>query len=87
MKNGAIESGFSKERIRVILDEGEAIEAAIASARPGDLVVIHPDDISNAIVLLLKHKEEQVSLSLDGEEPPVGQGTPNARKESDLGGS
>ena len=87
MKNGAIESGFSKERIRVILDEEEAIEAAIASARPGDLVVIHPDDISNAIVLLLKHKEEQVSLSLDGEKPPVGQGTPNARKESGLGGS
>jgi hypothetical protein len=51
----------------VILDEKKAIEAAIASARPGDLVVIQPDDIPGTIQLLLKYKEERVSLT-PGEE-------------------
>jgi cyanophycin synthetase len=35
MKRGALEAGFPEDKIRVILDEKKAIEAAIASARPG----------------------------------------------------
>ena len=48
----------------MILDEQEAIEAAFAEARLGDLVVIQPDDIAGTIRLLLEHKEKKESLDL-----------------------
>ena len=64
MKTAALGAGFPKKKLRVIPNEQEAIEAAFAAARPGDLVVIQPDDIGGTIRLLLKHKEETESLDL-----------------------
>jgi cyanophycin synthetase len=64
MKAAALGVGFPEKRLRVILNEEEAIEAAFAVARPGDLVVIQPDDILETIRLLLEHKEEKESFDL-----------------------
>ena len=64
MKAGALRAGFPEENLRVILSETEAMKAAFAAARPGDLVVIQPDDIPETIRLLVEHKEEKESLSL-----------------------
>ena len=63
-QNGAIAAGFPEDRIEMILDEQAAVAAAIAMARPGDLVVIHPDDIQGSIQTLLDHKESRVNLDL-----------------------
>ena len=64
MKSGALRAGFPPERLRMIFDEREAIEAAFAEARLGDFVVIQPDDIAGTIRLLLEHKERKESLDL-----------------------
>jgi cyanophycin synthetase len=42
---GALEAGFPEENIQRILDEHEAAPACLASARPGDLVVLTPTDV------------------------------------------
>jgi len=62
MKSGALDAGFPAENLTVVFNEVEAINMAISAARPGDLVVIQPDDITGVIELLLKHKENLVSL-------------------------
>jgi cyanophycin synthetase len=64
MKSGALGAGFPEKKLRVILDEQEAIEAAFTGARPGDLVVIQPDDIAGTIRQLLEHKEKKESIDL-----------------------
>jgi len=64
MKAAALEAGMPEKKLRVVHDEREAIQAAFAMARPGDLVVIQPDDIQGTIALLLEHKEEKESLDL-----------------------
>ena len=64
MKAAVLGTRFPEEKLRIIMNEWEAIEAAFAMARPGDLVVIQPDDIEGTIRLLLKHKEETESLDL-----------------------
>lgn len=64
MRTAALGAGLPEERLRVILKESEAIEAAFALAVPGDLVVIQPDDIHETIRMLLEHKEERECLDL-----------------------
>ncbi|MFC1529799.1 cyanophycin synthetase [Gemmatimonadota bacterium] len=64
MRTAALEAGIHEERVRVILNEQEALEAAFALAVPGDIVVIQPDDIHETIRMLLEHKEEKESLVL-----------------------
>jgi cyanophycin synthetase len=64
MRTAALGAGLPEERLRVILDEQEAIKAAFGLAVPGDLVVIQPDDIHGTIRMLLEHKEEKESLDL-----------------------
>ncbi|MFC1791105.1 cyanophycin synthetase, partial [Gemmatimonadota bacterium] len=64
MRNAALGAGIPEEKLRVILNEQEAIKAAFALAVPGDIVVIQPDDIHGTIRMLLEHKEEKESLSL-----------------------
>ncbi|MBI4249100.1 MAG: cyanophycin synthetase [Elusimicrobia bacterium] len=59
LRQGALEAGFPKERARVVENEGGAIEAAIAMAKVGDLVVVQPDDVGAAIQRLLDHKAQQ----------------------------
>jgi cyanophycin synthetase len=64
MRAAALGAGLLEERLRIILNEQEAIEAAFALANPGDLVVIQPDDIQETIRMLLEHKEEKESIDL-----------------------
>jgi cyanophycin synthetase len=45
LREGAIEAGKASNQITVISDELEAVEAALQSARPDELVVIFADDI------------------------------------------
>jgi cyanophycin synthetase len=40
LKKGAVQSGFNKENIKVVLDEKEAFSQAIESSYPGDMVII-----------------------------------------------
>ena len=64
MRTAALAAGLPEERLRVIPNEREAIEAAFAMAVPGDLVVIQPDDIPGTIRMLLEHKEKTEGLDL-----------------------
>jgi cyanophycin synthetase len=64
MRTAALSAGLPEERLRVILNEQEAIEAAFGLAVPGDLVVIQPDDIHGTIRMLLEHKEKTEGLDL-----------------------
>ncbi|MFH2203677.1 MAG: cyanophycin synthetase [Elusimicrobiota bacterium] len=70
MKRGVLAAGFPGARIRVVVEEKSAIEAAFDAARSGDLVVIQPDDIARTIRQLLEYKESHVSLDL-GDNPPA----------------
>ena len=49
LRLGAVEAGFPAKRIQLVMEEKAAIEAAIAMARPGDIVVIQPDYIDETI--------------------------------------
>jgi cyanophycin synthetase len=42
---GAAAAGVRPPRVRSILDEGKAVEAALDAARPGDLVVLLPTKV------------------------------------------
>ncbi|MCA9673673.1 MAG: cyanophycin synthetase, partial [Myxococcales bacterium] len=43
-----LDDGVAAERVQVIVDEQQSIEAALAMARPGDLVVIFGDNITRS---------------------------------------
>ncbi|MFC4454412.1 cyanophycin synthetase [Deinococcus sonorensis] len=47
-RDGALAAGLPDEQIQIILDETEAIDAALSSAQPGDLVVILPNRVEEA---------------------------------------
>jgi cyanophycin synthetase len=64
MRVAALGAGLPEEKLRIILSEQEAIEAAFSLATPGDLVVIQPDDIQGTIRMLLEHKEERENIDL-----------------------
>ncbi|HVM46175.1 MAG TPA: cyanophycin synthetase [Candidatus Thermoplasmatota archaeon] len=49
IREGLLEGGFSEENIRLILDEPEAIRAALDEAQDGDLVVLQVDNVRKAV--------------------------------------
>jgi cyanophycin synthetase len=65
MAREMLEHGFPEERLRVIPDEQEAIEAALAMARRGDLLVLFADKISRGWKQVIYWKREE------GEPPPA----------------
>lgn len=49
-QEGALAAGMRPEQIRVILDEAQAIGAALQAGRPGDLVIVMPNEVEQAWV-------------------------------------
>lgn len=45
LEKGVIKSGFSKRRVRIVLDEVKALEEAIDNARIGDLIIIFFEEL------------------------------------------
>ncbi|UQN09713.1 cyanophycin synthetase [Deinococcus sp. QL22] len=45
LSKGALEAGFSPERMRRVLHEADAVDASLRMARPGDLVALMPTAI------------------------------------------
>lgn len=56
VKQGLLHGGFREDMISLILDEIEAVEAAIKMAKRGDLVVLQVDDINQVIKYVLDYK-------------------------------
>jgi len=48
LKEGALEAGRADDHIHLIAGEGASTAAALAMARPGDLIVITPTDVHAA---------------------------------------
>lgn len=56
LRRGALEAGFPAERIACISAEGEAIQACLELARPGDLVILLPSDVEAAWAQVVSFK-------------------------------
>lgn len=55
LERGVIKSGFDHKKLKVILDERDALEKAIDSSRPGDLIITFFEEY-NPLVELVKNK-------------------------------
>lgn len=60
LEKGVVGSGFDKKRIEVILDEAEALEKAIDTSRPGDLIIIFFEDLEPLVQLVKKKTNAQI---------------------------
>lgn len=60
LEKGVMGSGFDKKRIEVILDEAEALEKAIDTSRPGDLIIIFFEDLEPLVQLVKKKTNAQI---------------------------
>jgi len=58
VKKGVLESGLSEDRVTIILDELESIDAGFERAKEGDLLVIQPCEIDIVIEHIETKKEE-----------------------------
>lgn len=56
--DAAVENGFKKENIEIILPELKALEAAMLDAQPGDLIVLFYEEFEPAVELINKFKLE-----------------------------
>ncbi|MBC2579893.1 cyanophycin synthetase [Clostridium sp. DJ247] len=61
LEKGVLKSSFDNKKIKVILDEKEALEEAINSARIGDLIIIFFEDLE-PLVDLVKAKIEESTI-------------------------
>jgi len=66
-----VESGVDADRIEVIPSEAQAVQAALAMAREGDLVVIFGDNIKRCWKQVAGHKVGETDLEALPEEPPT----------------
>lgn len=55
LERGVIKSGFDHKKIGIVLDERDALEKAIESAKPGDLIITFFEEY-NPLVELVKNK-------------------------------
>ncbi len=60
VKEGLLKGGFNPDMITVVLDEKEATKASLDMARPGDLVVLQVDNITQVIKDVLDYKAKLV---------------------------
>lgn len=60
LRNAALEKGFPQERIQVILNEYDAIRAALDMGESGDAIVIFGDNVTGAWKLITKYREPEV---------------------------
>ncbi len=58
VKKGVLESGLSEDRVTIILDELESIDAGFERAKEGDLLVVQPCEIDMVIEHIETKKEE-----------------------------
>lgn len=59
LREGAVEAGMSPDRIREIPDEHEAMDAALRSAGPRDLVLLHPTSVDRTWRQVLEFAAER----------------------------
>jgi cyanophycin synthetase len=72
LRRGLEEAGYPKEKISVIVDEQDAIDAALRSAVRGDLLLIFGDNITRCWKQIVGHKETLEAMSqLNEEVTPV----------------
>ncbi len=66
LHHAILEAGFPRENVRVAADEPHAVRQVLATARPGDLVVIVADDIDrcHAEVEQFKELEEPLEVTI-----------------------
>jgi cyanophycin synthetase len=81
LRTQLLESGIDSARIEVIPSEAQAVQAALAMAREGDLVVIFGDNIKRCWKQVAGHKVGETDLEVLPDEPPTQgfvQADPNA---------
>jgi len=64
VKKGVLESGLSEDRVEVILDELESIDAGFETATKGDLLVVQPCEIDKVI----EHIESFTKMSIGNQD-------------------
>jgi cyanophycin synthetase len=64
MELGALSAGKSRESIKIILSETDALEAAINNSRPGDLIVVFYEELEGVLEVIRKNQ----SISSKGQE-------------------
>jgi len=58
VKEGVLEAGLSQDRVKVIIDEFESIDAGFETAKEGDLLVVQPCEIQDVIDHIQSKMEE-----------------------------
>jgi cyanophycin synthetase len=71
LRSGLIQAGVSPEAIRLVPDESKAVDAALAMARPGDLVLIFGDALTRSWKQIVHFHPEQADARTDGAAVPV----------------
>ena len=66
-----LERGVDEARVDVVPSESQAVLAALAMAREGDLVVIFGDNIKRCWKQVAGHKVGEADLAALPEEPPT----------------
>ena len=64
VKEGLLKGGFKEEMITMVLDEKEATRISLDMAKPGDLVVLQVDNVTQVIKDVLDYKTKLVGSRL-----------------------
>lgn len=64
LEQGFAKAGFPRDRLVTIMDEWEAISAALDRGRPGDLIVYMTGRVRKAIQFIYEYKEKKDPLSV-----------------------
>lgn len=67
LEKGVVESGFDRKKVEIMLDEVDALEKAIDTSRPGDLIIIFFEDLEPLAQLV----KEKASSEMNKEQPAV----------------
>ncbi len=68
VRQGLLKGGFKDKMITIILDEREAVQAALAMAEADDVIVLQADDIDQVIKEVLAVKDKSGGFVLKGKE-------------------
>jgi len=68
---GALAAGMRPDQIRVILDETQAIEAALQAGRPGDLLIVMPNEVEKAWAQVTSYDSTALHHEAYGAAPPA----------------
>jgi cyanophycin synthetase len=62
LRNGALEGGAEPTRVNLIVHEAEAVQAALESAEPGDLIVITVSDVADVWKQVVEFRRSEADL-------------------------